>query len=114
MRYTVNALTALELKAMQSNAGAAADMLRALSNEARLLVLCRLGQGEMSVGDLGELVGLSQSALSQHLAKLRADGLVATRREGQTIFYRIADARVGELIAALHGIFCKPMKGRKS
>lgn len=110
----MNTLTTHEMKAMQANAGAAADLLRALSNEARLLVLCRLGQGEMPVGALIDAVGLSQSALSQHLAKLRADGLVATRREGQTIFYRIADARVGALIGALHGIFCKPAKGRKT
>lgn len=109
----MNALTPQEMKAMQANAGAAADLLRALSNEARLFVLCRLGQGEMSVGDLNDAVGLSQSALSQHLARLRADGLVATRREGQTIFYRIADGRVSALIEALHGIFCKPTKGRK-
>jgi ArsR family transcriptional regulator, virulence genes transcriptional regulator len=110
----MGALSPQELKAMQANAGAAVEVLRALSNEARLMVLCRLGQGELSVGDLNATVGLSQSALSQHLAKLRADGLVATRREGQTIFYRIADPRVGDVIAALHGIFCKPGKGRKS
>lgn len=102
-----------ELDTMQANAGAAAGMLRALSNETRLLVLCRLGQGEMSVGELNDAVGLSQSALSQHLAKLRVDGLVATRREGQSIFYRVADRRVGELVSALHAIFCKPAKGRR-
>lgn len=110
----MGALSPQELKAMQANAGAAVEVLRALSNEARLIVLCRLGQGELSVGDLNATVGLSQSALSQHLAKLRADGLVATRREAQTIFYRVADPRVGEVIAALHGIFCKPSKGRTS
>jgi ArsR family transcriptional regulator len=110
----MSALNVRELKAMQANAGDAAQLLRALSNEARLLVLCRLGQGEMAVGELNAAVGLSQSALSQHLAKLRADGLVVTRREGQTIFYRIADARVNALIAALHEIFCKQVKGRKS
>ena len=110
----MNALNGQELKAMQANAGAAVGVLRALSNEARLMLLCRLGQGELSVGDLNNTVGLSQSALSQHLAKLRADGLVATRREGQTIFYRIADRRVGEVIAALHGIFCKSTKGHRT
>lgn len=103
-----------ELKAMQANAGAAVDLLRAVSHEARLMVLCRLGQGEMSVGELNDAVDMSQSALSQHLAKLRAEGLVATRRDGQTIYYRIADARVMQLITALHGIFCKPSKERKS
>jgi DNA-binding transcriptional ArsR family regulator len=110
----MNALAPSEVKAMQTNAGEAVDVLRALSNEARLLVLCQLGRGEKSVGELNALVGLSQSALSQHLAKLRAEGLVATRREAQTIFYRIADPRVTALVTALYGIFCKPMKGRKS
>lgn len=107
-------LSAAELKAMQANAGTAASVLRALSNETRLMVLCQLGQNEMSVGEINDAVGLSQSALSQHLAKLRAEGMVATRRDGQTIFYRIADKRVGQLVSALHDIFCKPAKGRQS
>ena len=110
----MNALAPSELKAMQTNAAEAVGVLRALSNETRLMVLCQLGDGELSVGELNALVGLSQSALSQHLAKLRAEGLVATRREAQTIFYRIADARVTALVSALHGIFCKPAKGRKT
>ena len=110
----MNALAPSELKAMQANAGEAVDVLRALSNETRLLVLCQLGDREMSVGEINDVVGLSQSALSQHLAKLRAEGLVETRREAQTIFYRIADARVTALVSALHDIFCKPSKGRKS
>ena len=81
--------------------------LRLLANEKRLLVVCRLAiAGEMSVGALAEAVGLSQSALSQHLAKLRADGLVATRREAQVLHYRIADPRVGRLLAALYEIYC--------
>lgn len=103
-----------ELKAMQANATQAVEVLRALSNETRLMVLCQLGQGELSVGELNGLVSLSQSALSQHLAKLRTDGLVTTRRVSQTIFYRIADPRVTALVTALHDIFCKPSKGRKS
>jgi DNA-binding transcriptional ArsR family regulator len=107
-------LTAKELKVMQAHAGAAVEVLRALSNQARLLVLCRLCQGEMSVGDLNTSVSLSQSALSQHLAKLRADGLVATRRDGQTIHYRIADKRIELLVSALHDIFCRTDKGRHS
>lgn len=109
----MNGLSPAELKAMQANAGEAVDVLRALSNETRLLVLCHLGRGEKSVGELNDLAGLSQSALSQHLAKLRAEGLVATRREAQTIFYRIADNRVTDLVAALHDTFCKPGKTRK-
>ena len=106
-------LSTRELEAMQENAQQAATVLRALSNETRLLVMCQLGQGEMSVGALQEAVGLGQSALSQHLAKLRAEGFVATRREGQTIHYRIADPRVSRLIGALHDIFCQQPKGRR-
>jgi ArsR family transcriptional regulator len=109
----MSALNPSELKALQANAGDAVAMLRALSNETRLLVLCQLGRGEKSVGELNALVGLSQSALSQHLARLRADRLVATRRDGQTIYYRTADARVSGLVAALHEIFCKPGKAKK-
>ncbi|MFN9161456.1 MAG: ArsR/SmtB family transcription factor [Alphaproteobacteria bacterium] len=107
-------LSTRELSAMQENAQQAAAVLRALSNETRLLVMCQLGQGEMSVGALQEAVGLGQSALSQHLARLRAEGFVTTRREGQTIHYRIADPRVSRLIGALHDIFCNPKKGRLS
>jgi len=110
----MNALAPSELKAMQANAGEAVEVLRALSNETRLLVLCQLSRGELSVGELNARVDLSQSALSQHLAKLRGDGLVTTRREAQTIFYRIADERVGALVGALHDIFCRQPKGRKS
>ena len=109
----MSVLSPSELKTMQANAGAAVEVLRVLSNETRLMVLCQLGSGEKSVGELNALVGLSQSALSQHLAKLRAEGLVATRREAQTIFYRIADTRGSQLVVTLHDIFCKPTKGRK-
>jgi DNA-binding transcriptional ArsR family regulator len=81
--------------------------LRLLSNEKRLLVVCQLAiAGEMSVGPLAEAVGLSQSALSQHLARLRADGLVETRREAQVLHYRIADPRIRRLLEALYGIYC--------
>lgn len=84
--------------------------LRLLANEKRLLALCRLAQaGEMSVGALGEAVGLSQSALSQHLALLRAEGLVSTRREAQTLFYRISDSRVAALLASLQDIYCQDL-----
>jgi ArsR family transcriptional regulator len=106
-------LSAVEIKTMQANAGEAAEVLRMLSSEARLMVLCQLGTGEKSVGEINALVGLSQSALSQHLAKLRREGLVATRREAQTIYYRITDERVSRLVVTLYEIFCKPGKGRK-
>jgi DNA-binding transcriptional ArsR family regulator len=92
---------------MQQAASRAAAMLRALGNEHRLLVLCLLiERGEMSVGQLLEEIDLSQSALSQHLARMRDEGLVAFRREAQTLYYRIEDPAVEKLIAALRNIFC--------
>lgn len=97
-----------EIDRLQDSAGKAARMLRLLGNEHRLLVLCLLADGERHVGALQGEVGLSQSALSQHLSKLREDGLVATRREAQTIFYRIADPNVVKLIETLAGIYCPP------
>lgn len=88
-------------------AAEAANLLRLLANERRLLLLCHLtGAGEATVGELADLVGLSQSALSQHLGRLREDGLVATRRAGTTIHYRLADPRVAQLIGALRDVFC--------
>lgn len=88
-------------------------MLRALSNEKRLMILCQLGEGELSVGQLLPLVGLSQSALSQHLAKLRDEALVSTRRDGTTVFYRIADPDVLKVIAVLAEIYCPPVAPEK-
>ncbi|MGE3142502.1 MAG: metalloregulator ArsR/SmtB family transcription factor [Hyphomonadaceae bacterium] len=96
-----------------AKAGEAAQLLRALAHEARLMVLCQLVEGESSAGGLQEMTALSQSALSQHLAKLRAEGLVATRREAQTIYYRLADPRAAQLLETLAGIFCPPKRKRK-
>ncbi|MGE4339232.1 MAG: ArsR/SmtB family transcription factor [Pigmentiphaga sp.] len=96
-----------DLQAMREGAGQAAALLRVVGNEHRLMVLCLLLQSdEMSVGALLQEVGLSQSALSQHLARMREEGLVACRRESQTMYYRIADPAVGRLIATLKDIFC--------
>ncbi len=92
---------------LEQRAGEAAQLLRLLANEKRLLILCYLiVHGEMSVGALVEAVGLSQSALSQHLAKLRDDGLVAFRRQSQTIFYRVADPKAARVIELLKDLFC--------
>lgn len=94
-------------------AGEAAALLRLLSNEKRLLALCYLSEaGEMSVGELAERLRLSQSALSQHLAKLREEGLVDTRRHAQTIYYKVCDPKAGQLLALLHDLFC-PELGRE-
>ena len=98
---------------MEERATEVAAILRALANEKRLLILCRLGEwGEANVTTLAAAVGLSQSALSQHLARMRAEGLVAFRRESQTIWYRIADPRIEELFATLHRLFCAPREDR--
>lgn len=97
---------AMNPEAMRSHAGEAAQLLRALANDKRLLLLCLLAEGERSVGELNAQVELSQSALSQHLALLRNDGLVATRREGQTIHYRLADGPAQRIIETLHHIYC--------
>ena len=92
---------------MQQGAEQAAAMLRTLGNEQRLLLLCLLIEhGELSVGQLQAGVDLSQSALSQHLAVLRTDGLVSTRREAQTIYYALADGPAQRIIETLHGIYC--------
>ena len=89
-------------------------MLRALGNERRLMILCKLVEwGEANVGALAEAVGLSQSALSQHLAKMREEGIVAFRRDSQTIWYRIDDPRTEQLLATLHRLFCRPSPNRK-
>ncbi len=100
------ALSPSDLTAFEASAGAAATLLRALANERRLLILCQLGEGELSVGGLQERLGLSQSALSQHLAVLRDEGVVATRRQSQTIFYRIANPAAVQLITTLASIYC--------
>lgn len=89
-----------------AQADEAAAMLRALGNSHRLMVLCSLIESEQSVGSLNARIPLSQSALSQHLARLRDENLVTTRRESQTIYYRIADPLVYRLIEPLHHRFC--------
>lgn len=96
---------------LESRAGEAARLLKLLANEQRLTVLCRLSGGEMSVTALGAFVDLSQSALSQHLAKLRADGLVTTRRDAQTIYYRLADPIAERLIGVLCELYGGPSHG---
>ncbi len=92
---------------LEEGAARAASMLRALGHEQRLLVLCLLIEhGEMTVGALLEQVSLSASALSQHLARMREEGLITYRRESQTLHYRIADPNVVKLVATLKAIFC--------
>lgn len=93
---------------LAEKSGAAARLLKLIANERRLLILCQLAAaGEASVGALADAVGLSQSALSQHLAKMREEKIVASRREAQTMFYRIADRKVARLLALLKDIYCR-------
>ncbi len=98
---------------MSAHAESAAALLRAMANPYRLQILCVLGEGEMSVGALNERISLSQSALSQHLAVLRDDGLVATRRESQTIHYRVRPGPALDVIRVLHGHFCSAVRPRR-
>jgi ArsR family transcriptional regulator len=100
------AMTKADRARFEAKSADAAALLRAMGNERRLMILCELGAAELSVGEIQERVMLSQSALSQHLAVLREQGLVATRREAQTIFYSIADPAVVKVIATLASIFC--------
>lgn len=91
---------------LEARAAEAEAFLRSFASRHRLMILCSLLDGEMQVGELVERLGLSQSNLSQHLAKLREEGLVATRREGTTIHYRIGSERVQPILAELYRLFC--------
>ena len=97
---------------MREHAADASRLLKALANDKRLTLLCLMVDGEQSVGELNAQVDLSQSALSQHLAVLREDGLVSTRREAQTVYYSVHAGLVHDIIASLHGAFCAAGPGR--
>lgn len=98
----------VNIEQLQAAACQASQLLKAIANEYRLLILCNLMEGEKQVAELNELIDLSQSALSQHLSRLRQEGLVQTRRESQAIFYSLAGTEVKQLIAVLYDIYCKP------
>ena len=102
----------MNMQELAANSLEAEELLKALANSHRLMILCELEGGERSVSALEQVVPLTQSALSQHLAKLREGGIVATRREAQTIYYSLSDARVSRLIEVLHELFCAPAKSR--
>lgn len=97
----------LDMTKMAQNAEQAEHFLKLLSNKNRLMILCTLNDGEKSVSELNQLVSLTQSALSQHLAGLRQSGLVETRREAQTIYYSLTDDRVRVLLKTLYHVFCQ-------
>lgn len=95
----------MDITELERNAEVAANLLKAMSNDKRLIIMCALFKGERCVGDLEEIVGLSQSALSQHLARLRRDGLVMTRRDAQTIYYSLEDRAVKSMLRCLYDIY---------
>jgi ArsR family transcriptional regulator, virulence genes transcriptional regulator len=104
-----------DLEALEKNATEVANILRALANERRLMIVCKLVEwGEGNVTALAEAVGLSQSALSQHLAKMRDEEIVTFRRESQNLWYRVADPRIEQLFATLHGLFCRKQEQNAS
>lgn len=102
------AANAIDPEEMRRHAGAAARMLKGLANERRLMILCMLAEGEFSVNEINRQIDLSQSALSQHLAVLREDKLVTTRRAAQTIYYSLAEGPASEVIQLLHRLYCAP------
>lgn len=99
--------TPSSLEVMQRNAAKAEAMLKLLANRKRLMILCHLVKAEKSVGELAEIVGLSQSALSQHLAKMRALGMVSADKQGQMVYYRISNPEVEAVLSTLYLIYCK-------
>jgi len=104
------------LEQMALHATDAAGLMKALGNESRLMILCSLAEGERSVGELNNIIPLSQSALSQQLARLRREGLVETRRESQTIFYSLGPGPADRIIHLLHDIYCptgRPVTGKE-
>ncbi|MBC8269704.1 MAG: helix-turn-helix transcriptional regulator [Rhodospirillaceae bacterium] len=96
----------MDLERIQDNARRASTLLKSMSNQHRLMILCQLVPGEKCVGELEKIVGLSQSALSQHLARLRRDNLVSTRREAQTIHYSLSGEEASAVIETLYGLYC--------
>ena len=100
------AIQKIQEDAFEAHVADAASLLRVLANKHRLEILCKLESGELSVGDIQKQFGLSQSALSQHLALLRDENIVSTRRESQSIFYRISDPAALKIITTLAEIFC--------
>jgi DNA-binding transcriptional ArsR family regulator len=103
-----------ELAALEASVAAATRLLKMLASEQRLILLCRLSGGEASVSELASYAGLTQTAASQHLAKLRAEGLVSTRRDAQTIYYRLTDEAATRVIYLLCDIYGAPQKASSS
>ena len=111
--YRIYASMKMNIEIMEAAADRASELLKALANRHRLLIVCQLIDGERSVGDLAEFLGLRDSTVSQHLALLRRDGLVSARRDAQTIYYSIASDPAREILTALYRVYCTP-PGRKT
>jgi DNA-binding transcriptional ArsR family regulator len=105
--------TAKERKELMSKARKASELLKALSHEGRLLILCLLAEGEKSVSEIEEIMDMPQAAVSQQLARLRLDGLVEARREGRSIYYSMSNPDVKAVIETLHGLFCAPQRSAR-
>ena len=102
----------VELDRMFDNAQRASDFLKALAHESRLMILCILAEGEKSVGELEDLLSIRQPTVSQQLARLRADGLVSTRRDGKAIYYKLASEEARVIIGAIYDVFCRRVRKR--
>jgi len=103
----------INIDVMEAAADSASELLKALANRHRLLIICQLIDGERSVGDLAGFLGLRDSTVSQHLALLRRDGLVAARRDAQTIYYSIASDPAREILTTLYRVYCAPTQGKR-
>ncbi len=99
-------MNTMAIREMQNNVLAAEELLKSLANNHRLMVLCHLVSGEMSVGDLEKKLEVSQSSLSQHLARLRSQGIVEFRKEGTTVLYRVADKKALRILETLYELYC--------
>jgi DNA-binding transcriptional ArsR family regulator len=97
----------MDLEKMQSSAADVSDLLKLLGHPDRLMVLCQLKFGEQSVGQLSRNLGVKQSPLSQHLARMRHEGVVTSRRDAQTMFYSIADPKIAQVVAVLYDLYCE-------
>lgn len=105
---TDSQLSEADIEALSAQATKASELLKAMSHEARLMILCLLLEGEKTVSEIEQSIGLAQATVSQHLSRLRMDRLIASRRDGRMIHYRIADDKVVALISTLHQQFCPP------
>ncbi len=108
---TNNIIEPEKMRDLEQNAARVSSILKAIGNDKRILLLCRIVEhGEMTAGSLVGVAGLSQSAMSQHLSKLRDEGIITYRRDGQTLWYRLADQNIKELIVTLHRLYCGTSK----